>query len=229
MNELFEQLGAGDIGATQGGSLSLVFMLLLSFIFGQLIATVYIWTSRSLSYSSSFTTSLVTLPAIVTLMMTLIAGQVVVAFGLLAVFAIVRFRNVLKDTRDTTFLAWAIVEGMAVGTMRFSTALIGVVGMALLFLYLSWSGFGIRSRYNARLRLISRQPLAGAELKKRLKDCVWTLELTSEHQVAGGQWEQYYLVRLLKMSLATLLRQRLERMDQVESVSVELVTDEPGI
>ena len=229
MNVFFEQLGAGDFGATPGGSLSLIFMMLMSFIFGQLIAVVYIWTNRSLSYSSSFTTSLVTLPVIVTLMMTLIAGQLVVAFGLLAVFAVVRFRNVLKDTRDTTFLAWAIVEGMAVGTMRFSTALIGALATAILFLYLSWSNFGIRSRYNARLRLISRGRMADDELQQRLKDCVWKLESTSEHRMADDQWEHFYLVRLLKISLATLVRQRMERWERIESVSVELVTDEPGI
>jgi hypothetical protein len=229
MNEFFEQLGAGDLGANPGGALSLIFMLLMSFIFGQLIATVYVWTNRSLSYSSSFTTSLVTLPVIVTLMMTLIAGQLVVAFGLLAVFAVVRFRNVLKDTRDTTFLAWAIVEGMAVGTMRFSTALIGAIATALLFLYLSWSNFGIRSRYNARLRLVSRGRMSDEELQQRLKDCVWSLEPTSEHQMADDQWEHYYLLRLLKMSLAKLVRQRMERWERIESVTVELVTDEPGI
>ncbi len=51
-----------------------------------------------------------------------------IAFGLLAVFGMIRFRNVLKDTRDTTFILWTVMEGMTVGTMRFSTALVGRLG-----------------------------------------------------------------------------------------------------
>ena len=55
------------------------------------------------------------------------------------------------------------------------------------------------------------------------------LKWLSEHQMPDDQWEHYYLVRMLKMSLATLVRQRMEHWDRIESVTVELVTDEPGI
>ena len=57
-------------------------------------------------------------------MMMLMTGGLIVAFGLLAVFAVVRFRNVLKDTRDTSYILWAILQGLAVGTFKFSTAVI---------------------------------------------------------------------------------------------------------
>jgi hypothetical protein len=67
------------------------------------------------------------MPVLVSLMMMLMSGSVFIAFGLLAVFAVVRFRNVLKDTRDASFVLWAIVEGMAVGTRQESIALISVV------------------------------------------------------------------------------------------------------
>ena len=75
-------------------------------------------THVGLSYSQMFVASLVVVPTLVALTMALMSGDIVIAFGLLAVFAIVRFRNVLKDTRDTTFVMWAILEGMAAGTMR---------------------------------------------------------------------------------------------------------------
>ena len=55
----------------------------------------------------------------------------VIAFGLLAVFAVVRFRNVLKDTRDTTFILWAIVQGMGAGTYRYATTIIGATARAI--------------------------------------------------------------------------------------------------
>ena len=106
---------------------SALLVLLVSFVIGHVIGWVYIATHKGLSYSQMFVSSLVVIPVIVSLVMILMAGNVVIAFGLLAVFAVVRFRNVLKDTRDTTFILWAIVEGLAAGIMQLGTALIGAV------------------------------------------------------------------------------------------------------
>jgi len=81
------------------------------------------------------------------------SGNIIIAFGLLAVFAVVRFRNVLKDTRDTTFILWGIVMGLGIGTLRFSTTLIGCFVVGMVFLYLRLSGFGSRHRYDVILSL----------------------------------------------------------------------------
>src|SRR5690606_35260101 len=125
--------------------------LLLAFVIGQLVGWIYMLTHTSLSYSASFVGSLVILPVIVALMMILMSGSLMVAFGLLAVFAVVRFRNVLKDTRDTTFILWAIVEGMGAGTFRYSTTVIGAVTVSLVLAYLYWTRFGERHRFDAAL------------------------------------------------------------------------------
>ena len=123
----------------------------MAFVLGQIIGWVYMATHTTPSYSSSFVASLVVLPVIVALMMILMAGSLLIAFGLLAVFAVVRFRNVLKDTRDTTYILWAIVEGMAVGTFRYSTALVGAGCVVLVLLYLWLTEFGVRHRFDAAL------------------------------------------------------------------------------
>ena len=81
----------------------------------------------------------------------------VVAFGLLAVFAVVRFRNVLRDTRDTVFVMWAMVQGMAAGTFRFSLALIGALCVSFVLIYLWMTRFGHRRRYDAALSLLVKQ------------------------------------------------------------------------
>ena len=94
-----------------GGPEGSLFLLILAFVIGQVIGWTYMYTHRVLSYSQTFTASLVVLPVLVALMMMLMSGSVIIAFGLLAVFAVVRFRNVLKDTRDTCYVLWAIVEG----------------------------------------------------------------------------------------------------------------------
>ena len=133
--------------------MQVVFTLLLGLLLGQIVGWIYMWTHTSLSYSRSFTSSLVVLPVIVALMMILMAGSLMIAFGLLAVFAVVRFRNVLKDTRDTTYILWAIVEGLAVGTFHYRTAMLGVVIVAFVLLYLRLTDFGGRHRFDAMLSL----------------------------------------------------------------------------
>src|SRR5262245_58485905 len=130
-----DMLRFGD-PATAQPVVTVVLSLLMGFVLGQIIGWVYMATHTTPSYSSSFVASLVVLPVIVALMMILMSGSIMIAFGLLAVFAVVRFRNVLKDTRDTTYILWAIVEGMAAGTFRYSTALVGAGCVVLVMIYL---------------------------------------------------------------------------------------------
>lgn len=132
---------------------SILLSLFLGCALGQVIGWVYMQTHVSPSYSKSFAASLVTLPVIVALMMILMAGSTVIAFGLLAVFAVVRFRNVLKDTRDTTYILWAIVSGMGVGTMHYVESIAGLCVVGLMMAYLRVSDFGGRHGYDAILSL----------------------------------------------------------------------------
>lgn len=153
MNSFFQSLLNSGGAISQLPPTTILLSLLMAGVIGQMIAWTYMWTHDSPSYSKSFTTSLVTLPVIVALMMLLMADNTAIAFGLLAVFAVVRFRNVLKDTLDTTFILWAIVEGLGVGTLHFFESLCGLVVVGLIVGYLRISDFGSQNRYDAFLAL----------------------------------------------------------------------------
>jgi hypothetical protein len=153
MSDTFTNLLFTDFTTTGATVETAILALLLCFCIGHVVAWVYMWTHEGLSYSRMFTMSLLAMPVIVALVMMLMAGNIVIAVGLLAVFTVVRFRNVLKDTRDTTFVLWSIVEGMAAGTMRFGIALLGVVVVSLVFAYLRMTAFGGRHRYDVVVNL----------------------------------------------------------------------------
>src|SRR6478752_555999 len=85
---------------------------------------------------------------VLALTMMLLARNILIALGLLSVFAMIRFRNVLKDTRDTTFILWAVVEGVACGTLRFGIAVTAAFTLSLIFVYLRLTSFGGRHRYD---------------------------------------------------------------------------------
>lgn len=147
MTEMFDRLLP-----TQG--MQLVPSLLamgVALVVGHIVAWVYIWTHMGLSYSRSFAASLVVLPMIVALMMTLLQENLAIAFGMLGILAVVRFRNVLKDTRDTVYIFITIVLGMAAGTQRHGVALVGALVLAGVMLYLRFTSFGTRHRYDVVL------------------------------------------------------------------------------
>lgn len=157
---------ASDYALTPTNVPAVLLGLLLAFIGGQTIAWVYMYTHSGLSYSRSFVASLVMIPVVVCLVMMVLANNLVTAFGLMAVFAIVRFRNILRDTLDTTYVLTVIVVGMACGTMKFATAVLGCVLLSVLLLYLAFSSFGTRHRFDVIINLHwSRSPRELNELR----------------------------------------------------------------
>ena len=132
---------------------SLVLALLLAFLSGQTMAWVYMYTHTGLSYSRTFVSSLIIIPMTVAMVMMVLDNNIVTAFSLMAVFAIVRFRNIVRDTLDTVYILSLIVIGMACGTQKFSTALIGTLLAALVLTYLWFTSFGSRQRYDLIVNL----------------------------------------------------------------------------
>lgn len=207
---------------------TVVLSLLLGFVLGQIIGWVYMTTHTTPSYSSSFVASLVVLPVIVALMMILMSGSLFIAFGLLAVFAVVRFRNVLKDTRDTTYILWAIVEGMAVGTFRYSTALVGAGCVVLVMLYLWLTEFGVRHRFDAALSVAV--PVDGASVRERLEQILHRFSdrtiLTGERLSGDARNILSYRLLLRDPARRGELRAELAATGDVQELSFYLQEDE---
>jgi hypothetical protein len=218
-----------ESGPLQLGDYSLgsaVLSLLLAFVLGQLIAWTYVWTHSGLSYSRSYTQSLVMMTLVVALVMFVIGNSIVTAFGLLGALALIRFRNVLKDTRDTSFILWAILEGLGVGTLRFSTALIGALGVGLVLLYLRVTSFGARHRYDAVLDLRMQSPDTRDLLKPvLLRHCLRTLLADFRSFGPDGVQLSYRLV-LRDPERSDELRDELARSAGVADVSLLLHEDE---
>jgi uncharacterized membrane protein YhiD involved in acid resistance len=126
--------------------------LLLAFVLGQLLAGVYYYTHSGLSYSKSFVQSLILMTVIIAMVMSTIAGSFVTAVGLMGALSIIRFRNMIKDTRDIAFIFCALVIGMACGSMRFELAIMGTIIICLVILYLYYSDFGTHQPHNGFLR-----------------------------------------------------------------------------
>jgi hypothetical protein len=164
-------------------------------------------------------------------MMVLMFGSVMVAFGLLAVFAVVRFRNVLKDTRDATFILWAILEGLAIGTMRYSTALIGALGVGLVIGYLRITAFGTRHRFDAVIGVQLDGDLGAlqASLRNILYAYCARVSLSQQQQTGPNTHVLSYRVLLRDPARSHELRHALEQTQGMDDVTLYLRADEAEV
>lgn len=130
----------------------IVLGFLLAFIQAQLVAWIYIFTHSGLSYSRAFVQSIILITLIVCMAMIVIGNNLIVAVGLIGALAVIRFRNILKDTRDTSFIFMALILGMACGTGNFFYSLVGTGVLSLTLLYLHWTGFGSKHMSDGFIR-----------------------------------------------------------------------------
>lgn len=153
MESFFNSFLGGDYGSAPPNWPAMILGLLLAFAAGHVIAWVYMLTHSGLSYSRSFVTSLIIMPPIVCTVMMVLSNNLITAFGMMAVFAVVRFRNILRDTLDTTYILTVIVIGMATGTQKFASAILGCGLVSLAMIYLWYTSFGSRHRYDIIVNL----------------------------------------------------------------------------
>ncbi|HOK65818.1 MAG TPA: DUF4956 domain-containing protein [Anaerohalosphaeraceae bacterium] len=204
---------------------TVVLSLLLAFVLGQVLAWIYSFTHHGLSYSKSFVQSLIVITMVVALVMTTIAGSFVVAVGLMGALSIIRFRNMIKDTRDIAFLFCALVVGMACGSGRYAIAVIGTAVLGLVLLYLYWADFGAFHSSNALLRFTFHGELnADHPLFKVLRRFCRTIVLTSSQSRGPdrSRMDYAYQITLRKASLNQQMLSELRKIEGIENLSLAI-------
>ena len=99
----------------------------LAFGGGCVVAGVHRWTQDRRDRDSAPLLPTLVLLTILIAMITLVIGDSIArAFSLVGALAIVRFRTVVEDTRDTAFVMFAVAVGMAVGAGYWQVAALGV-------------------------------------------------------------------------------------------------------
>lgn len=112
---MFDWLTATPAADADAGTL--VARLAVAALFGAAVAAVYYGTQRKTrAEAAPFVATLVLLTILLAMVTGVIGDSVARAFGLVGALSIVRFRTVVDDTRDTAFVIFAVVTGMAVGT-----------------------------------------------------------------------------------------------------------------
>tara|TARA_B100000787_G_C16180453_1_gene291485 strand:- start:32 stop:706 length:675 start_codon:yes stop_codon:yes gene_type:complete len=137
--------------------ITITYNLLLSCILGIAISTIYKITHKGLSYSQSFMLTIVFVTVVVCMVMMVIGNNLARAFALVGALSIIRFRTVIKDTKDTSYVFFGLAAGMAAGTSSYFLAIIGVVIISILSMVLYKINYGsiYKSEIIVRFRAIA--------------------------------------------------------------------------
>lgn len=186
---------------------------------GVLLALVYRSTHKGLSYSQSFTQTIVFVAVVVALVMMTVRNSLATAFTLVGALSIIRFRTVVKDTRDTAFVFAALALGMAAGLGYWEVAGIGTAAFAVLALLLYATNFGALYKSEFILRFTFDQQKDSAGYLQRLQEHAKRSNMLHiEPSGDGRSLRLTYDVTLLKESTAEQLTSALSRTDGVSDV-----------
>ncbi|CAH0999700.1 hypothetical protein LEM8419_01000 [Neolewinella maritima] len=112
---------------------------LFSFFLSSLIAITYQLTTKSIYRRAHFLQALVLISMVAAMIMQAIGDSVARGLGILGALSIIRFRTVLDDPRNITFMFASLGVGIAAGVLGFTVALTStlVFCLAAFILYLS--------------------------------------------------------------------------------------------
>jgi uncharacterized membrane protein YhiD involved in acid resistance len=136
------------------GPYEILINLGVAIVLGLIVAIIYRQTHTGLSYSQSFTLTVLFVAVIVAIVMMVIGNSLSRAFALVGALSIIRFRTVVKDTKDTAFVFWALAVGMAAGTGNYVLGAIATAVVSVMALILRATNFGAlyKSEFILRFR-----------------------------------------------------------------------------
>jgi uncharacterized membrane protein YhiD involved in acid resistance len=201
-------------------TVELLLRLTAAFVLGCVAAAVHRLTARD-SRSASLLGTLVLLSVLMAVLTIVVGNSLARAFSLVGSMAIIRFRSVVEDTRDTAFVMLAVVCGMACGS---GYALAAAAAIPLVLLGSWWFRPRLPSAAEAEHSLTLRLGTAsGAEQKVQalLRERGLSYRLTALETVRGGAaLDVKFLIPALSAPTALALVAELNRIDGVQGVEM---------
>lgn len=115
---------------------TILVVLIIAFLVSLIIFITYKNTYSGVLYNPRFNVSLIMITMITTMVMVVIGSNISVSLGMVGALSIIRFRTAVKDPRDTAFIFWCVVSGLACGTQNYIIVLVGSLAICgILFVF----------------------------------------------------------------------------------------------
>ena len=195
----------------------MVINILLATVLGLIVSLVYRYTHKGLSYSQSFTQTIWFVAVIVAIVMMVIGSSLARAFALVGALSIIRFRTVVKDTKDTAFVFAALALGMAAGTSNYFLAAGGTVLLCLLALTIYKLNYGALYKSEFILRFSFDQNYSSADYLERIQQ--YSKRSNMLHIEPSGDGESIKLTYDIVLKEGATAEKIAQQIQQVEGTS----------
>jgi hypothetical protein len=187
--------------------------LTLSFILGVVISLIYKKTHKGLSYSQSFMITIIFISVIVCMVIMIIGNNLARAFALVGALSIIRFRTVVKDTKDTAYIFWSLAAGMASGTGSYFLAMAGTSVLTVIAFILYYTNFGsiIKSEFILQFRLLSNNETLSKEYLQVISKYTKSHTLLSSESSEDG--------RSIKVSYDLIMKEEQHQTELLKKLS----------
>lgn len=183
-----------DLSPAQAG-----LSLLLAFALAFLWATVYRKTHSGIAYTRSFYLSLILVAPIVAMIMMAIGSNVALSLGLVGSLSVIRFRTVVKDTKDMTFLFMAIAIGLTAGANVWLVGILGTVVISAIVILMTKIGYDSANSADYILVFRSDQKDPWKTLPSETQEMISWKQLRGATDIDQGKdYEYTYSVRLAR-------------------------------
>ncbi len=199
--------------------LTAAFIMLGTLALSILVASVYKWTHRGLSYSQAFQFSLVMLGMLGAGIMLVASTGVLPAVGIIAGFSLIRFRTPVKDPKDMAYILFVLIVGLAMGDRLYWIALVITVAMSVTIIALTRLNFGLTYSHESIIRLTVVHA-EGVPVETDAFESVLDAEAASSHLLSavghGSRMELTYGIRPKRGSTNLAVLNALQRDAAVE-------------
>lgn len=197
-----------------------VLAMMMALVLGMFMYFIYRKTYSGVVYSKSFNQTLVLLSVIVTMVMTIIGGNLALSLGMVGSLSIIRFRTAIKEPKDMAFLFWAIAIGLSCGAEMYIVAIVGSIVIAAVLLFFKKDTY----TGNAYLIVVRGKELDNASIETLISQNTrkWKIRM----QNATGEHEEITYEADLAKSNVSRLAKELKSIDGTLAVNVVTYTGE---
>jgi hypothetical protein len=229
--DIEELIAKGGAISAQGSPISILDLfiaLLVAFLAGLWLAFVYRKTHRGMTYESSFVVTTILIGPIVSLIILLIGSNLALSLGMVGALSIIRFRNVIKDSRDMVYLFWAIAIGLGSGTYNWNIVLLASLFIGAALFLLDYLRYGKLENQDCVFVLSGHGSVPQAVIHETLGKYSLACKMRSA-EVSGDDWELVFEVRFntgQSEDLVTIL----DEVREIEGVSnISLITPQVSL
>ena len=216
--------------------------VLFAFFLSSLITITYEYTTKSIYKKAHFLQAMALISVVAATVMQAIGDSLARGLGMLGALSIIRFRTVLDDPRNITFMFASLAAGIACGVFGFSIALTGTVIFCLAAILFKFSPLNNADELIGNLRLqLPKDDTQQALVEKKLMSHCKNYELDQLRYLAPKTIERMneagvlttteisrenlqeftYSVRLKANASATALTSSLEQLAGLESLRLD--------